>query len=152
MSDGFPQPTDGRNLAGAYGDNRVIPCSVVQVSVFSDASKKLLLRLIESVIDFLPEGSLTARMDDVRAHLDDTWFKWMGKYTESDPFQFRINNPVLICEFDNECGMYLSNSEPERFHVYTVVRTPHGNNYGKSYPGNGRRITSLDHSTLLRAG
>lgn len=97
--------------------------------VFSDASKELLLRLIESFIDFLPEGSLIARMADVRAHLDDTWFIWMGKYTH-----FRINSPVLICELDNECGMYLSNSEPGRFHVHTMARTPHGNDYGRATP------------------
>lgn len=70
-------------------------------------------------------------MADVRAHLDDTWTMWMGKYMESDLFQFCINSPVLICELDSKCGMYLSNSEPERFHVHTVVRTPNGNNYGR---------------------
>lgn len=132
MPNGFPHPADGRNLAGAYEDNRVIPYSGVQVSAFPDASKDILLQLIESFIDFLPEGSLTAKMADVRAHLDNTWLMWMGKYTDNDPFHFRINSPILICEFDHECGMYLSNSEPGRFHVHTVVRTPNGNDYGKA--------------------
>ena len=34
MPDGFPQPADGHNLAGIYEDNRVIPCSGVQVCIF----------------------------------------------------------------------------------------------------------------------
>ncbi|KAE8374193.1 hypothetical protein BDV26DRAFT_296192 [Aspergillus bertholletiae] len=72
MPDGFPHPADGRNLAGAYEDNRVIPCSGAQVTTFSDASKEILLQLIKSFIDFLPNGSLTAKMSDVKAHLDDT--------------------------------------------------------------------------------
>ncbi|KAL4801565.1 hypothetical protein BDV18DRAFT_74020 [Aspergillus unguis] len=131
MPDGFPSPADGRNLAGAYEDNRVIPYSGVRVSAFPESSKEILLRLIETFIDFIPEGPLTAKMSDVKAHLDDTWLLWMGSYTDKDTFHFRINSPVLICEFDHECGMYLSNPDPGRFHIHTVVRTPNGNDYGK---------------------
>ncbi|KAJ5991978.1 hypothetical protein N7451_007702 [Penicillium sp. IBT 35674x] len=131
MPDGFPHPADGRNLAGAYEDNRVIPESGIRVSEFSDSSKDILMQLIETFIDFIPNGSLNAKMGDIKAHLDDTWFMWMGNYTDEDPFHFRINSPVLICEFDHECGMYLSNSAPGRFHVHSVVRTPNGNDYGR---------------------
>ncbi|KAJ5523949.1 hypothetical protein N7494_010599 [Penicillium frequentans] len=131
MPDGFPHPADGRNLAGAYEDNRVIPESGIRVSEFSESSKNILMQLVETFIDFIPNGSLNAKMGDIKAHLDDTWLMWMGKYTDEDPFHFRINSPVLICEFDHECGMYLSNSAPGRFHVHSVVRTPNGNDYGR---------------------
>lgn len=131
MPEGFPHPADGRNLAGAYEDNRVIPESGVRVSEFSESSKDILMQLIKTFIDFIPNGSLDAKMGDIKAHLDDTWLLWMGKYTDEDPFHFRINSPVLICEFDHECGMYLSNAKPGRFHVHSVVRTPNGNDYGK---------------------
>ncbi|KAL4734466.1 hypothetical protein BDV11DRAFT_212750 [Aspergillus similis] len=81
--------------------------------------------------DQLEHPDMPNGMNDVKAHLDDTWLLWMGKYTDDDPFHFRINSPVLICEFDHECGMYLSNSKPGRFHIHTVVRTPNGNDYAK---------------------
>ncbi|KAJ5738506.1 hypothetical protein N7493_001661 [Penicillium malachiteum] len=131
MPPNFPHPADGRNLAGAYEDNRVIPYSGVKASSFSETSRELLMQLIEKFIDFIPEGPLTAKLSDVRAHLEDTWLMWMGKYTDQDPFHFRINSPVIICEFDHECGMYLSNAAPARFHIHTLVRTPNGNDYGK---------------------
>lgn len=79
MPDGFPHPTDGCNLVGAYEDNRVISYSGVQVSEFSDASEEIFLQRIESFIDFLLEGPFIAKMVDVRAHLDDTSLMWMGK-------------------------------------------------------------------------
>lgn len=128
---GLPHPADGRNLAGAYEDNRIIPHGGVQVSQFSPSEREALLKLIECTLDFLPEGPLGAKMGDVMSHLDRTSFLWIGGYSENDPFHFRIHSPVLIYEFDNECGMYLTNTKPGRFHVHTVVRTPNGNDYGK---------------------
>ncbi|KAJ5649102.1 uncharacterized protein N7484_002825 [Penicillium longicatenatum] len=82
MPDGFPHPADGRTLAGAYEDNRVIPSSGVRVSEFSEASKDIMMQLIEAFIDFISNGSLDARMNDIKAHLDDTWLMWMGNYTD----------------------------------------------------------------------
>jgi hypothetical protein len=38
---------------------------------------------------------------------------------------------VLLAEYDNHAGIFLDNTEPEPFHVHTVVRTPNGGDYGK---------------------
>lgn len=131
MPDGFPHSADGRNLAGAYEDNRIITPIGGQLSRFSPQAQQAVLHLVEKFIDFLPDGPLVAKMDDLRRHLNRTWLMWMGAYGEKDVFHFRIHSPVLICEFDHECGMWLTNAEPGRFHVHTVVRTPNGNDYGK---------------------
>ncbi|EXJ70438.1 uncharacterized protein A1O5_06506 [Cladophialophora psammophila CBS 110553] len=131
MPEGFPHPADGRNLAGAYQDNAIVPYRGGKVVKFSQQAQQAVWDLVERSIDFLPEGPLNAKMDDVRRHTDDTWFMWMGGYSEDDVFHFRIHNPVLLCEFDHECGMWLTNGPPGRFHVHTVVRTPNGNDYGR---------------------
>jgi hypothetical protein len=57
MPAGFPHPADGRNLTGAYEDNRVISCSGVKVPEFSEVSKNILMQLVETFIDFIPNGS-----------------------------------------------------------------------------------------------
>ena len=131
MPEGFPHPVDGRILTGAYEDNRIIPYTGGEVSKFSKQAQQALLELIEKFIDFLPAGTLIAKMEDVKRHIGQTWLTWMGGYSDEDVFHFRIHSPVIICEFDHECGMYLTNDKPGRFHVHTVVRTPNGNDYGK---------------------
>ncbi|CAK7222522.1 hypothetical protein SEUCBS140593_004927 [Sporothrix eucalyptigena] len=144
MPEGFPHPADGRNLAGAYEDNRVIPYAGGVVAKFSEAGQRAVLDLVENFIAFLPDGPLAAKMNDVRKHLPQTHLMWMGHFGATDVFHFRIHSPVLICEFDHECGMYLTNDTPGRFHVHTVVRTPNGNDYGKELLRQWRALSVKD--------
>ncbi len=46
------------------------------------------------------------------------------------PFYYRIQSPVIFIEFDHHAGVFLTNAEPAKFHVHTIVRTPNGNDYG----------------------
>ena len=36
----------------------------------------------------------------------------------------------MLIEFDHHAGVFLTNAEPAKFHVHTIVRTPNGNDYG----------------------
>jgi len=36
-----------------------------------------------------------------------------------------------MVEFDHHSGVWLTNAEPAKYHVHTIVRTPNGNDYGK---------------------
>ena len=69
-------------------------------------------------------------MQAVRWHLDETYFCWIGGRGDDDPFYYRIQGPVMLAEFDHHAGIFLSNSEPEKFHTHILVRTPNGNDYG----------------------
>jgi hypothetical protein len=40
---------------------------------------------------------------------------------------------VLIAELDHHCGVFLDYDTPQPFHVHTVLRTPHGNDYGRAW-------------------
>lgn len=66
----------------------------------------------------------------VERHLDGTHFCWIGGTGEASPFYYRIQSPVVMIEFDHHGGVFLTNAEPEKFHVHTLVRTPNGNDYG----------------------
>jgi hypothetical protein len=122
---------DERALGGAYQDNRVIPYDGVCARDLTTAQQESLLRVVESFLDYLPERPLRARMAQVEAALEETWWSWIGSDDGIEPFYYRVQSPVVMVEFDNHQGVWLTNTEPARFHVHTVVRTPNGNDYGK---------------------
>jgi Protein of unknown function (DUF3500) len=43
---------------------------------------------------------------------------------------YRIQGPVVMIEFDQHSGVFLSNKEPAKLHIHTIVRTPNDNDYG----------------------
>lgn len=123
-------PGDELHLGGAFQDNRIIGCEGLNMAGRPAALRAQLLALADAFLDYLPAGPRSVRLDDVRRHLDRTWFCWIGGTTDADPFYYRIQSPVVLIEFDHHAGVFLANSEPERFHVHTIVRTPNGNDYG----------------------
>ena len=51
-------------------------------------------------------------------------------HARTSPFYYRVQSPVTFIEFDHHAGVFLTNPEPAKFHVHTIVRTPNGNDYG----------------------
>ena len=131
MPEGRVHPGDERHLGGAFQDNRVIPYEGISVEHFSAAQKRQLMDIVAAFISYLPEGPLAAKLAQVEASLDRTWWSWIGGHGEQDPFYYRIQSPVLMVEFDHHAGIWLSNQESAKCHIHTVVRTPNGNDYGK---------------------
>ncbi len=43
-------------------------------------------------------------MDEVEAHLDETYLAWMGS-TGDGPFYYRVHSPVILIEFDHHPGV-----------------------------------------------
>ena len=74
-------------------------------------------------------------MAEIGAHLDETYFAWIGTAEDDAVFYYRIHSPVILIEFDhqNPVGTLQKNARgvPTRDHIHTVVRTPNGNDYGK---------------------
>ena len=85
---------------------------------------------------YRPRGThARVKMEEVRQHLDRTWFAWMGGTTQGSVFYYRIHSPVVLIEFDHQRPAnlrHLNDPEvPNLEHVHTIVRTPNGNDYGK---------------------
>ena len=76
-------------------------------------------------------GRYAKWLDEVKAHLHETWFAWMGTCDPARPFYYRIHSPVILIEFDHQRGIALDNDEPSHNHIHTLVRTPNGNDYGR---------------------
>jgi hypothetical protein len=133
MPPGRVHPGDERHLAGAFQDNRVIPFEGVRVAELPEEAQRLARRIAESFVRVLPEGPRAARMREIDAHLDRTWFSWIGGHQPGDVFYYRLQSPVIVAELDHHCGVFLDYDTPQPFHVHTVLRTPHGNDYGRSW-------------------
>jgi hypothetical protein len=128
-------PGDERHLAGAFQDNRVIPYEGVRVAELSDTAQSAVWDLIADFVSILPDGPARLRMAEVRAQLADTWFTWMGGTGPDEPYYCRVQSPVILVELDHHCGVFLSNTTPQPFHIHTVMRTPNGNDYGRALLG-----------------
>lgn len=133
MPEGRVHPGDERHLAGAFQDNRVIPFEGVRVAELSAETQSAALQIAASFVRLLPDGPRAARMREIEAHLDETWFSWIGGSEPGDVFYYRLQSPVLVAELDHHCGVFLDYDTPQTFHIHTVMRTPHGNDYGRSW-------------------
>ncbi|NUO99690.1 MAG: DUF3500 domain-containing protein [Nonomuraea sp.] len=133
MPEGRVHPGDERHLAGAFQDNRVIPVEGVRVADLPAEARRLALAIAESFVRPLPEGPRAARLREIAARLDETWFCWIGGHEPGDVFYYRLQSPVIIAELDHHCGVFLDYDTPKPFHVHTVLRTPYGNDYGRAW-------------------
>jgi Protein of unknown function (DUF3500) len=118
--------------AQAFRDNLVLDYAGVRASELTDVQRKMLLDLIGEYVGNMPEGHARIRMDDVRKHVSDTYFAWIGGTGADAVFYYRIHSPVILIEFDHQTPVALPGPKvPGRIHVHSVVRTPNGNDYGK---------------------
>ncbi|WGW11899.1 DUF3500 domain-containing protein [Saxibacter everestensis] len=152
MPPGRVHPGDERHLAGAFQDNRVIPFEGVQVARMPAEARRLVLAIVEQFVLPLPAGPRAARLREVEAHLDETWFCWIGGHAPGDVFYYRIQSPVVIAELDHHCGVFLDYDTPKHFHVHTVLRTPHGNDYGRAWLRQWTDTATGANGTVARAG
>jgi hypothetical protein len=146
-------PDDGRMLGGAFQDNRIVPDEGLPLFGISKQQRSLLLRLVEHFTDNLPSGPAEARRIEIERELDRSWFAWIGKVDDINPFYFRLKSPVALIEFDHHSGIFLANAEPARFHVHTLVRSPNGGDYGvdllrQHYAAGGHARAGSGTSTL----
>jgi hypothetical protein len=127
--------TGNNNLTEAWKDNVVLDYAGARASDLSEAQRRQLLDLVALYVDNMPEGHARVRMDEVRAHLDRTYFAWIGKTDPGSVFYYRIHSPVILIEFDHQSPANLrhlaAGPGPNAEHIHTIVRTPNGNDYGK---------------------
>lgn len=126
--------TGDNNKASAYKDNITMNYEGLKVSEISKPHQEQLLHLASQYVTNIREDHHQIKMEEVIAHIDDTWFAWIGETTDDAVFYYRIHSPVLLIEFDHQRPIGISHNRsdgPTRNHIHTVVRTPNGNDYGK---------------------
>jgi hypothetical protein len=128
--------TDNNNLAEAFKDNAIIDYQGIKAKDLTAPQKQQFLKLISQFIDNMDAGHAKVKMEEVRQHLDNTHFAWIGGTETDSVYYYRIHSPVLLIEFDHQrpAGLapFSKNPRmPDHEHIHIVVRTPNGNDYGK---------------------
>ncbi|MCM4153565.1 DUF3500 domain-containing protein [Arenibacter sp. N53] len=126
--------TVNNNVAEANKDNLTLNYEGIRISKFSNEQRQKLLDLIYLYISNIREGHDKIKMEEIMAHIDNTWFSWVGGTSEDAVFYYRIHSPVVLIEFDHQRVVGVPRADdgkPSKNHIHTVVRTPNGNDYGK---------------------
>lgn len=110
----------------------------LKASEMNDTQKAHLRNLIKTYVYNLETEFADVWMADIDAGLDDTYFVWIGGTTPNDPIYYRVFNPDVWIEFNNESGLD---------HIHTIIRSPNGNDYGIFASNHGAK-TLLEHYTL----
>ncbi|PHN02167.1 DUF3500 domain-containing protein [Flavilitoribacter nigricans] len=120
----------------AFKDNRTLPYVGIPAGELNSRQQEQLLTLTREYVGNMREEHAGVKMEEVEAHLEETWFSWVGEARDDAPFYYRIHSPVILIEFDHQGPVFLWDRKrlypgPVRKHIHTVVRTPNGNDYGK---------------------
>lgn len=120
------------NLLEAFKDNVVLDYAGVKASDLNRKQKATLLELIAQYVNFNNPAQAEVKMTEVKKHLDETYFAWIGATDQDAVFYYRVHSPVILIEFDHQRPIGLARSNvPTREHIHAVLRTPNGNDYGK---------------------
>ncbi|UNI22440.1 hypothetical protein JDV02_008329 [Purpureocillium takamizusanense] len=133
---------DQRHLCGAFRDNRVVPYEGVCLGHVRPSLQNLASDIIAQFLLSLPARAREMRLAQARDWFHETYFSWIGPFeggTDGDDdnddgggpaFYYRIQSPVVLVEFDHHSGVFLTNDQPARFHIHTILRTPNAGDYG----------------------
>jgi hypothetical protein len=122
----------GEVLTAAFRDNLVLDYAGIRYDQLTPAQHDALLRLVELYVGRMRPDHAEVKMAEVKRHLRDSYFCWMGGIEDDSVFYYRFQSPVIIIEFDHQRGIaFRQYVKPYKDHIHVVVRTPNGNDYGK---------------------
>jgi Protein of unknown function (DUF3500) len=128
--------TGNNNLTEAFKDNVVLDYAGLRGADMEASVRNRLVDLVHLYVSNMQEGHAKVKMDQVKRHIDNTWFAWIGATQADSVFYYRVQSPVVLIEFDHQRPANLSRfaadpDKPTQQHIHCVVRTPNGNDYGK---------------------
>jgi hypothetical protein len=118
-------------VLGPGQDGKKIAPEGLKASAMNEKQRAMLLDLIAEWAGIMNESAAAARMAQLKADLNETWFAWSGP-TSFEPgtnitAYYRIQGPHLVIEYAPQQG------EPAN-HVHTIYRDP-TNDYGVLFNG-----------------
>jgi hypothetical protein len=118
-------------VLGPGQDGKTIQPEGLKASDMNQRQRAMLLDVISEWAGIIHESAAAARMAEIRAGLNDTWFAWSGPTTAAPgkniTAYYRIQGPNLVIEY-----------APQRLggdpamHVHTMYRDP-TNDYGRKF-------------------
>ena len=111
----------GDMVLGAGEDGKTIQPEGIKVSALNAAQQAKLWDVVYEWVGILNDEAATAKMNEVKANLSETWFAWSGPTTAGSGAYYRIQGPTLMIEFSPQRG--------DTEHIHTIYRDP-TNDYG----------------------
>lgn len=116
-------------VLGPGHDGQTIQPEGLKASSMNDKQRAMLLDVIGEWAGIIHESAAEARMNELKAEINDTWFSWSGPDTVTPgnniAAYYRIQGPHLVIEYaPQKMGGDAS------LHVHTMYRDP-TNDYGK---------------------
>lgn len=113
-------------VLGPGQDGKKIVPEGLKASAMNPSQRAMLLDLIAEWASIMNETSAAARMEEMKADLNETWFAWSGPRTgeagNNITAYYRVQGPHLVIEYAPQ------RDEPAN-HVHTIYRDP-TNDYG----------------------
>ncbi|HEY4307602.1 MAG TPA: DUF3500 domain-containing protein [Gemmatimonadaceae bacterium] len=118
-------------VLGPGEDGKTIVPEGMKVSTMNATQRAMLLDVIKEWVGIINDNAAAARMKELSAELDQTYFAWSGATTAA-PGQnitgyYRIQGPHLVIEFAPQ-------RDDPSLHVHTIYRDP-TNDYGRGTVG-----------------
>ena len=114
-------------VLGPGRDGQMIQPEGIKGSVLTENQREMLLDLAREWTGILHEAVATAKMDEMRKNISETYFAWSGPTGKGSAAYFRIHGPTVIIEY-----------APQRLggdatkHIHTIYRDP-TNDYGEKW-------------------
>jgi hypothetical protein len=116
-------------VLGPGQDGKTIQPEGLKATAMNERQRAMLLDVIAEWTGIIHESAAAARMAEIKAGLDDTWFAWSGPITVTPgnniSAYYRIQGPRLVIEYAPQT----LGGDPAR-HVHTMYRDP-TNDYGR---------------------
>jgi hypothetical protein len=116
-------------VLGPGQDGKTIQPEGLKAAAMNDRQRAMLLDVISQWADIIHESAAAARMAELKADIDETWFAWSGPTTAAPgkniSAYYRIQGPHLVIEYAPQT----LGGDPS-LHVHTMYRDP-TNDYGR---------------------
>jgi hypothetical protein len=124
--------TSGEDFTTAFRDNLQLNYAGIRYEELSMAQHGVLLDLVQYHVRRMRDDHAEVKMAEVKRHLKETYFCWMGGIENDSTFYYRVQSPVIIVEFDHQRGIaFREHTKPYKDHIHVIMRTSNGNDYGK---------------------
>jgi hypothetical protein len=116
-------------VLGPGQDGKTIQPEGLKASAMNERQRAMLLDLISEWAGIVHDSAATARMAEIKAAVEDTWFAWSGSTTvtpgRNGTAYYRIQGPKLVIEYAPQP----LGGDPT-MHIHTIYRDP-TNDYGR---------------------
>lgn len=117
-------------VLGPGQDGRTIQPEGLKASAMNAQQQAMMLDLMSEWTGIVHDSAAGARMQEITADLDDTWFAWSGPTTaavgKNGTAYYRIQGPKLVIEYAPQGQR---GGDPS-MHIHTMYRDP-TNDYGR---------------------